>query len=100
MMADVEVTFFVNVLKPFKMANDKNPSKSNYPHLNKQDEQFKNQEEFNDPSMAELNRQEGDANYKSATDSQSGNEQMLPDTDPKQSVEDQRNQRQQPNMRK
>ena len=82
------------------MASDKNPSKSNYPRMNKEDEQFKNQEEFNDPSLAELNKQEGDAQYKSASDSQSGNEQMLPETDAKKSVEDQRNDRQQPNMRK
>ena len=82
------------------MAKDKNPSKSNYPRLNQQDEQFKNQEEFNDPSKAELNQQEGDIEHQRSKDSQSGNEQMLPETDAKKSVEDQRNERQQPNIKR
>lgn len=82
------------------MANDKNPSKSNYPRMNKQDEQFKNQEEFNDPSLVEMNKQQGDIEHQKSAASQSGNEERLPETDRKQSIEDQRNDRQHPNMRK
>lgn len=73
-----------------------------YPKLTKEDQQWKNQDEFDDKSRekkAEAERKNSSLNQK-YEDSQDGNERMIPDTSRKQSEKEYRTDRKLPNIKK